>query len=268
MTRSSTMHDLSPVDGFMDVKEGVDEMIKYLANEPSVGLFFVQQHAQTSMPYLLGVKDKVMEKMHEVALHTEDIEDSIHVVNSMSECGLSIANDMVQDINRSLLIMSTSQPKRGLIQNPLSGFYTDRSSSNWATDSDAHAGSNQDDSKSGRNYISTFFNSAKQKVAGVKWSPPNNKGPFESVKFEPHADSNTSNKITTSATDCGTNQNLVNVDVEELPLSSNFVNDKHEEQESCSRYLRDDDGAPAALDTFDKFKSDQEAKLEKWLQET
>ncbi|XP_039129580.1 uncharacterized protein LOC120265689 isoform X2 [Dioscorea cayenensis subsp. rotundata] len=216
-------------------------MIKYLANEPSVGLFFVQQHAQTSMPYLLGVKDKVMEKIHEVTLHTEDIEDSIHVVNSMSECGLSIANDMIQDINRSLLIMSTSQPKRGLIQNPLSGFYTDRSSSNWATDSDAYAGSNQDDSKSGRNYISTFFNSAKQKVAGVKWSPPN-KGPFESVKFEPNADSHTSNKITTSATDCGTNQNLVNVDVEELPLSSNFINDKHEEQESSSRHLRDDDG--------------------------
>lgn len=54
-----------------------------------------------------------MEKIHEVTLHTEDIEDSIHVVNSMSECGLSIANDMIQDINRSLLIMSTSQPKRG-----------------------------------------------------------------------------------------------------------------------------------------------------------
>lgn len=58
-------------------------------------------------------QDKVMEKIHEVTLHTEDIEDSIHVVNSMSECGLSIANDMIQDINRSLLIMSTSQPKRG-----------------------------------------------------------------------------------------------------------------------------------------------------------
>ncbi|KAM0945594.1 hypothetical protein DsansV1_C10g0104361 [Dioscorea sansibarensis] len=261
------MHDLSPVDGFMDVKEGVDEMIKYLANEPSVGLFFVQQHAQTSMPYLLGVKDKVMEKIHEVTLHTEDIEDSIHVVNSMSECGLSIANDMIQDINRSLLIMSKSQPKRGLIQNPLSGFHTERSSSNWATDSDYYVGSNQDDSKSGGNYITTFFSSAKQKVAGVKWSQPN-KGLSKTVKFEPHADPHASNnKITTSAADCGTNQNLVNVDVEDLPLSSNFVNDKHEEQESCGRHLPDADGIPAALDTFDNFKSEQEAKLEKWLQE-
>ena len=38
------------------MKEGVDDMIKFLANEPSVGLFFVQQHAQTSMPYLLNLK--------------------------------------------------------------------------------------------------------------------------------------------------------------------------------------------------------------------
>lgn len=42
--------------GVEAVKEGVDDMIKYLANEPSVGLYFVQQHAQASMPYLLDVK--------------------------------------------------------------------------------------------------------------------------------------------------------------------------------------------------------------------
>ncbi|KAG6531901.1 hypothetical protein ZIOFF_005736 [Zingiber officinale] len=45
------------LDGFfMNVKEGVDEMIKFLANEPSMGFFFVQKHAHASMPYLLDVK--------------------------------------------------------------------------------------------------------------------------------------------------------------------------------------------------------------------
>ncbi|RWW09458.1 hypothetical protein GW17_00027054 [Ensete ventricosum] len=39
------------------LKEGVAEMIKFLANEPSVGLFFVEQHAQTSMLYL-GLKQQ------------------------------------------------------------------------------------------------------------------------------------------------------------------------------------------------------------------
>jgi len=38
------------------VKDGVDVMIKYVANEPSVGLYFVQQHARASMPILLDVK--------------------------------------------------------------------------------------------------------------------------------------------------------------------------------------------------------------------
>ena len=34
----------------------MDGMIKYVANEPSVGLYFVQQHARASMPLLLDVK--------------------------------------------------------------------------------------------------------------------------------------------------------------------------------------------------------------------
>lgn len=43
-------------DGGCAVKDGVDGMIKYVANEPSVGLYFVQQHARASMPLLLDVK--------------------------------------------------------------------------------------------------------------------------------------------------------------------------------------------------------------------
>ncbi|KAM3211238.1 hypothetical protein ACQJBY_064811 [Aegilops geniculata] len=54
---SSSPSHLSPADGFLcAVKEGVDEMIKHVANEPSLGLYFVQQHAQASMPILLDVK--------------------------------------------------------------------------------------------------------------------------------------------------------------------------------------------------------------------
>lgn len=51
--------------------------------------------------------------MHEVTFHTEDIEDSICVVRSMTEFGLPIADDMIKDINHSLHTMSSSQPKRG-----------------------------------------------------------------------------------------------------------------------------------------------------------
>lgn len=58
---------------------------------------------------------KVAEKIHEVTLHTEDIEDSICAVRSMAEFGLPIADDMIKDINKSLKIMSKTQPKRGFV---------------------------------------------------------------------------------------------------------------------------------------------------------
>jgi hypothetical protein len=46
-------------------------------------------------------------------LHTEDMEDSICAVRSMADFGLPLADDMIKDINRSLQIMSKTQPKRG-----------------------------------------------------------------------------------------------------------------------------------------------------------
>ncbi|KAK1262746.1 hypothetical protein QJS04_geneDACA011577 [Acorus gramineus] len=83
------MDGLSTVDGFVQVNEGLEEMTEYVANEPSVGLFFVQQHAQNAMPILISAKDKIVEKSREVALHTEDLEDSISVVNPQSKLGIS-----------------------------------------------------------------------------------------------------------------------------------------------------------------------------------
>jgi hypothetical protein len=56
-SRSFLISDsLSGLCGGCAVKDGVDGMIKYVANEPSVGLYFVQQHARASMPILLDVK--------------------------------------------------------------------------------------------------------------------------------------------------------------------------------------------------------------------
>lgn len=43
------------------------------------------------------------------------MEDSICAVRSMADFGLPLADDMIKDINRSLQIMSKTQPKRGYI---------------------------------------------------------------------------------------------------------------------------------------------------------
>ncbi|KAF7820176.1 BLOC-1-related complex subunit 8-like protein isoform X3 [Senna tora] len=108
------MHGFSTVDGFVDIGECLAEMIKYLANEPSVGLFFVQQHTQKSVPNVIKHKKNLVQKSHETRLHTQDLEDSITMVRSMKECGFPIVEEMIGDIRRSLVTMSTRKTKRGV----------------------------------------------------------------------------------------------------------------------------------------------------------
>ncbi|KAK6156337.1 hypothetical protein DH2020_010585 [Rehmannia glutinosa] len=111
------MHDFSTADGFAEITENLADMIKFVANEPSVGLFYIQQHTHNATPNLLNLKNNVVEKSHETTLHTEDLEDSIVMLRSMKECGFPIADEMIKDIKKSLSIVSTKQPKRGLIYN-------------------------------------------------------------------------------------------------------------------------------------------------------
>lgn len=106
------MHEFSTVDGFVEISECMADMIKYVANEPSVGLYFIQQHAQNAVPNVIKADKNIVEKVHETTLHTEDLEDSITAVRSMKECGFSIVNEMIGDINKSLEIMKTKKTKK------------------------------------------------------------------------------------------------------------------------------------------------------------
>ncbi|KAF5729480.1 hypothetical protein HS088_TW21G01646 [Tripterygium wilfordii] len=123
------MHGFSIVDGFAELNECLAEMIKYIANEPSLGLYYVQQHSQNTVPNVINLNNHVVEKSQETTLHTEDLEDSIAMVGSVKECGFLIAEEMIKDIGKSLAIMSQKQPRRGLIHNPTSSFHVGRSSS-------------------------------------------------------------------------------------------------------------------------------------------
>ncbi|KAJ4774738.1 MEF2BNB-like protein [Rhynchospora pubera] len=222
------MHAFSPAEGFIAVKEGVDEMLKYLANEPSVGLYFVQHHAQASMPNLLSVKEKLAEEVHEVTLHTEDIEDSICVVRSMAEIGLPIADDMIKDINRSLRIMSSSPPKRGLIQNPSWGFQFSQGSSLFREPSSSTGPSNG-------SYFSAMFKSAKLKAASFKWTSQQD----IAIPMEQQANSSLMSPVGLEGA----------IPSEELAESS-----------------RSSDTSSSALEEYDKFKLEQELKLQEWLE--
>lgn len=105
------MQDYSPVDGFVDITECMADLIKYVANEPSTGLFYIQQHTQNAVPNIINLRKRITEKSHEITMYTEDSEDSITMIRSMKECGFPIADEMIRDISNTLAGISSKQPK-------------------------------------------------------------------------------------------------------------------------------------------------------------
>lgn len=261
------MHGFSTIDGFIEVNECVGDMIKYLANEPSVGLFFIQHHCQSAAPNLLALKDKIVEKSNEMALQTEDLEDSIAMVESMNECGFSIADDMNKDIKRSILIMSRSQPKRGLINSPSLGFQIGRSGS-WRplafTYGTGHSQSDSESGGGGGGYLSTVLNSARQKAATIRW-PQLDVSQSKNPKGERLVSSPTLPEPVVASS--GAVSTMLDMDAVELPLSSQIDDGPLDLSTTDGEGLPSQDPSLRPED-FEKFRSDQEAKLKEWLEET
>ena len=116
------MHGFSIIHGFVVISDCVTEMIKYVANEPSVGLFFIQQHTQKSVPNVIKLRNNVIDKSHETTLHTHDLEDSITMVKSIKEFGVPIVDDMIGDIKNTLVTITSKQPKGGSLHPSTSNF--------------------------------------------------------------------------------------------------------------------------------------------------
>lgn len=255
------MHGFSTADGFVEITEGLAEMIKYLANEPSVGLFYVQQHTQNAVPNLINLKNNVVEKSHETALHTEDLEDSIIMVNSMKECGLPIADEMIRDIKKALAIMSTKQPRRGLIRSPYSNFQAGRTSS-WgpATWGRSSVFAQQEGERSD-GYFSTVIKSAKQKASNFKWPQldPKELGQTRGKKQDSFP------SVPPLVVAASTGSTIPDTEVDELPVSSHTADDLPGEPAPL------DGNSPShnllsASENYDVFRADRAAKLEEWLE--
>lgn len=250
------MQGFSTVDGFVEISECLAEMIKYVANEPSVGLFFIQQHAQKAVPNVLKLQGNVVEKSRETTLHTEDFEDSITMLRSMRECGFSIADGMIRDIRKTLVTMTTSPAKRGIIHPSTSDFGTERATS-WGN---IPFYSIEGIEKRG-NYFSSALKSAKQKASNLKWPQLDAKGPIDYKDEKPQLYTNPplSNTSASSAS------SVQGMSTDELPLSSQ-VEEGFQPQETGI----DDLGNNKLLSVSEKyedFKADKEAKLEEWLEE-
>lgn len=248
------MHEFSTVDGFVEITEGLGEMIKYVANEPSVGLFYIQQHTQNAVPNLVSLRNTVVDKARETSLHTEDSEDSIAMVRSMKECGFAVADEMIRDIKKSLAVMSTKQAKRGLIQKQTSGFQMGRTSS-WKPTSWVRSPSDeaQRDTESG--YFSTVIKSAKQKASNFKWPQLDSKELTQTSFPNP----------TLSVASASTSSSVPDMEAEELPLSSQVADESQEEQVEDSLPTHN---LLSLAENFDEFKANKEVKLQEWLEGT
>lgn len=107
------MHHYLGIEGFEEVHENISEMIKQVANEPSVGLFYVQQHIHNAVPILHEIKAKVVDTTQEEFICTEDMKDAIRSVKSMKGCGPPIIEQMIKKLNSSISLMSSMQQLRG-----------------------------------------------------------------------------------------------------------------------------------------------------------
>ncbi|PIA34864.1 hypothetical protein AQUCO_03700260v1 [Aquilegia coerulea] len=248
------MDGISTADGFVEVNNNLAEMIKYVANEPSVGLYYVQQHTHNALPNLLRLQDRIADRSREATLHTQDLEESIVMVDSMKQCGRSIADDMLNDIKKSILLMSTSQPKRGVIHPSSSGLQDAKRSSGGPTAFSRNVLFAQPDAESRGSYFSSVFKSAKQKAVSIKWPQLDPEQPIGTK-----ADQLPSNQSPDETVHIAVST-LSDTEAEELPSSTQIFDEQLEET------LPTHD-ISSASENYEEFKAKKEAKLKEWLEE-
>ncbi|KAK4343664.1 hypothetical protein RND71_036758 [Anisodus tanguticus] len=226
------MPEFSAVDGFAEITESLAEMIKLIANEPSMGLFYIQQHTQSAVSNLINLKNNIEEKSREVTLHAEDSEDSITVIRSMKDTGASIANEMIQNLRHSLAVLLKKQPKKGLIRRqPGSTFRIGRTSS-WSPATWGLSTGPQLDGEMANSYLSNVYRSAKEKANAL------------------------------SAAEAGFSLWVSEANDEELPLSSPTNNELQVMQ--MNKSMSPDQLHPSS-ENYEQVMADKEAKLEGWL---
>ncbi|XVF75597.1 hypothetical protein PTKIN_Ptkin13bG0199600 [Pterospermum kingtungense] len=257
------MNGLSTVDGFVEIAESLAEMIKYVANEPSVGLFYVQQHTQNAVPNVVNLNKHVVEKSREATLHKEDLEDSITMVRSMKECGSPIADEMIKDIGNSLTLISAKQPKRGLILSPPSSFQMRRASS-WGPMSWGQGSGNVQ--LDGSNYFSTVIKTAKEKASNFKWPRLESKEQMQTEAQKPLPLPAPPSSVASAST-----SSIPDTEADDLPLPSQMTDEPREEEvkvETEGDIKLSRHNFSFMSENYDDFKVDKESKLERWLEGT
>ncbi|KAL3684486.1 hypothetical protein R1sor_002508 [Riccia sorocarpa] len=85
-----------------EVHDTITEMMKQLANEPSVGLYFVQQHVQRAVPAVVQLKAQIVDATQEAEFVTQDVKDARNAVRAIKECGPPVIERMIKTLDSTL----------------------------------------------------------------------------------------------------------------------------------------------------------------------
>ncbi|BBM99171.1 BLOC-1 related complex subunit 8 [Marchantia polymorpha subsp. ruderalis] len=98
------MHQLTPTaeSPLREVHDTITEMMRQLANEPSVGLYFVQQHVHRAVPAMVQLKAQIVDTTQEAEYVTQDVRDALNSVKTMKECGPAVIERMMKTLDSSL----------------------------------------------------------------------------------------------------------------------------------------------------------------------
>jgi len=219
------MIGFSTVEGFVVINENMGDIIRYVANEPSVGMYFIQQHAQKAVPSLIKFKTKFIKRSHEATLQNEDLEESVAITRSMKECGFPIIDEMIRDIETTLAIV-----KEGIIQQQSLSYETSGSSfwvpATWARG--IVGGPNN--GEGGGSYFYNMFSRSSKDMAGNQ-------------KFAPESGSFNQSDDTDKLRLCNHIEGEVVGDSNVLPASNEFDEFKADKEARLEEWLKGSGGA-------------------------
>eukprot|EP00249_Psilotum_nudum_P005882 c19302_g1_i2 orf=573-1784(+) len=101
------------VEALEEVHEALTETIKQVANEPSIGLYFVQQHVHKAVPALLVLKTEVLDMTADAELCAANAKDALNTIKTMKDCGPPLIHQMINTINSASSLMPTLHQSRG-----------------------------------------------------------------------------------------------------------------------------------------------------------
>ncbi|MCO5611088.1 hypothetical protein L7F22_065338 [Adiantum nelumboides] len=96
-----------------EVGQALVKAMKIVVSEPSVGLYFEQQHVHKVVPSFLNVKHQITEATTSADLATTNVKDSLSCIKSMKDCGPLVIEQMIKSLQTASTQIPTNCQSRG-----------------------------------------------------------------------------------------------------------------------------------------------------------